>query len=153
MAGKSKQDDDIIVDINVTPLVDVILVLLIIFMVTTQMMTPPSIPVELPKASTGEASKTSPLAITIRKQKGGAGVQYFLNGKPVTEKALEPAIAGIVQKKGKKKVQGIIAADKQVMFGRVVTVLDMLRRLGIEDYAFNIDPTPDNAPASPTSSP
>ena len=153
MAGKASKDEDIIVDINVTPLVDVILVLLIIFMVTTQMMTPPSIPVELPKASTGEVSKTSPLAITIRKKKGSDGVEFFLNGKPIAEKALEPAIAKVVKEKGKKKVQGIIAADRRVMFGRVINVLDMLRRLGIEDYAFNIDPTTDNATASNSKTP
>ncbi len=141
MAGKSRgDDDDMIVDINVTPLVDVVLVLLIIFMVTARLMIPPSIPLELPKASTGENNqKDMSLAITLSYAPKGKPNPLFLNGKKITFPQLTTKIQQAVKKK-KKDLQVIIAADRRVLHGKVMSLLDMLRRLGVEQYAFNIDP-------------
>ncbi len=141
MAGKSRgDDDDMIVDINVTPLVDVVLVLLIIFMVTARLMIPPSIPLELPKASTGENNqKDMSLAITLSYAPKGKPNPLFLNGKKITYPQLTTKIQQAVKKK-KKDLQVIIAADRRVLHGKVMSLLDMLRRLGVEQYAFNIDP-------------
>src|SRR5438105_5897136 len=82
--GDFNQDDESISAINVTPLVDVTLVLLIIFMVTTPMIMKPSINVNLPKAASSDQSAPGELAITITK----AG-QIFANGKTVTEDELK----------------------------------------------------------------
>lgn len=141
MAGKSRGDDeDIIVDINVTPLVDVVLVLLIIFMVTAQLMIPPSIPLELPKASTGEDTKRDmSLSITLSYAPKGQPNPLFLNGKKITYTGLTKKIEQAVKKR-KKDVQVIIAADRRVIHGKVMSLLDMLRSKGVEQYAFNIDP-------------
>ena len=141
MASSSNGDqDDIIVAINITPLVDVVLVLLIIFMVTARLMIPPSIPLELPKAQTGEMSKVTPMAITIRKAENRHPARLYFNGKLVTVKQLSLRISELVKKKGTKNLQAIIAADKVVPHGKVIWLLDQLRRHGIEQYAFNIDP-------------
>lgn len=141
MAKAGGDDDDIIVDINVTPLVDVVLVLLIIFMVTARLMIAPTIPVELPKASTGEdASKNaSPLAITLAYAAPDQPTPMYLNGQAINQQQLELRIQQELGKQ-KKNLQVIIAADQRVTHGKVMTLLDMLRRMGVEQYAFNIDP-------------
>ena len=153
MAGTSPSGKGRIVDINVTPLVDVVLVLLIVFMVTAQLMIAPSIPVKLPKASTGEQTKSTSIAITLKKDSQAASVQYYLNGgKALTRSQIRSKIVALAtriqrenkaRKQSKKKLQAIVSIDHTVMFGKVVWLLDLLRKLNIEDYAFNIDPQTD----------
>ena len=85
MAAKLGGDDnDAIVDINITPFVDIILVVLIIFMVTAVDIVKQSIKVNLPEASTGESTEDSSLAITMDKDK-----QLMLNGEPGLRNAAE----------------------------------------------------------------
>lgn len=140
MAKAGGGDEDMISEINMTPFVDIVLVLLIIFMVTAKLMFSASIPLQLPKASTGEDLKASQLAISIQPKKGKQPERLFLNGKPVTFEQLKVQIRDKIKTKGKKNVQAIIAADRLVTHGKVILVLNMLRTLGVEDYAFNIDP-------------
>lgn len=122
--------------INVTPLVDIILVLLIIFMLTASLIATPSIEVDLPEASTGEGTEPTTLAITLSKDG-----QMFLNGAPITEKELIAYIPEVV--KSDPKAQAVIAADKEVLHGAVVRIIDLVRQSGIFRFAINIDP---NAP-------
>lgn len=77
MAGKYSHGDDTISDINVVPLVDIILVVLIIFMVTAPMIMKPSIKVNLPQAASGEQTTQTQLNVTI-----SANGSLSLNGKP-----------------------------------------------------------------------
>ena len=131
--GADMDDDDGIVAINVTPLVDVMLVLLIIFMVASTYIVKPSIEVELPKAATGGDTLDTTLSIVVSKD----GL-LFLNG----EKATEDDIAKRCKKvaKADPKAQAIIAADKQTSHGKVVRVIDLVRRNGVLKFAINIDP-------------
>ena len=119
--GADMDDDDGIVAINVTPLVDVMLVLLIIFMVASTYIVKPSIEVELPKAATGGDTLDTTLSFVVSKD----GL-LFLNG----EKATEDDIAKRCKKvaKADPKAQAIIAADKQTSHGKVVRVIDLVRR-------------------------
>ena len=88
MAGKlGGGDDEPMVDINIVPLVDIVLVVLIIFMVTATVMEAPSIKVNLPEAATGESIESSSLGITV-----AADGALFLDGAPVTEDALRAAV-------------------------------------------------------------
>ena len=73
MAGKIGNDDDVIADINVTPLVDIMLVLLIIFMLTANLIAKQAIEVELPKAAQGSTPPATTLAITLTRAGGSAG--------------------------------------------------------------------------------
>ncbi len=132
MAGQSNNDDGMIVGINITPMVDVVLVLLIIFMVTASYIVTPSIPVKLPTASTGEVLPTKTVSIVMTKDN-----QYFVEGKAIALKDLK----GYLQEKKEahKKIQVVIAADKESYYGNVIKVVDMIRLLGISDYAFNIE--------------
>src|SRR6478672_10353471 len=111
MAGGAKHDDsDMITDINVTPLVDIMLVLLIIFMLTANLIIAPSIKVDLPKASTGEGVEPSTIALTLTKDG-----KLYLNGKETSEDAVKGFIPAEIQKK--PELQAIIAADQAVSHG------------------------------------
>jgi biopolymer transport protein ExbD len=135
MAGSASDDPDgMITDINVTPLVDIILVLLIIFMLTANLIARPSIAVERPEAPTGEASEPTTLAITLSRDG-----EMFLNGVPTDNEALRAYIPEVLATD--PKTQAIIAADKEVTHGRVVGIIDLVRKGGIYKFAINIDPS------------
>jgi len=121
----------IISEINVTPLVDIMLVLLIIFMVTTTYIVRDSIEVKLPEAATGEAKKVSMLAVTIDKEG-----QLALNGRPATEPEIRRFIRLETQRG--KKMEAVIAADRAARHGRVVRVIDLLRGEGVIKFAINV---------------
>jgi biopolymer transport protein ExbD len=132
----------IIADINVTPLVDIMLVLLIIFMLTANLIAKQAIEVELPRASQSTALNPTTLAITLTRE--GA---LYLNGKPTTPAALRAAVGDAVARD--PKTQAIISGDKSVSHGRVVWVLDVVKSLGVASFAIQIDPSAMVAPGSP----
>lgn len=131
MAFKADQDE-IMSEINVVPLVDVILVVLIIFMVTAPMIMKPSINVNLPKAASGEATTPSKLNITISNDG-----KLNLDGEIVEDAQVQ---AKALEEVGKNPdIQAIIAADKDVPHGRVVSVLDIVKSAGVKKFAISID--------------
>ena len=134
MAGKIGGDDDVLADINVTPLVDIMLVLLIIFMLTneevSEKMKKPSIEVDLPKAASAQLKPSKPLSVVITKD--GA---LFLNGAPATEVELKARVADIVRLS--PGVEAVVSADRRVTHGAVIHVIDAVRLLGIEHVAVN----------------
>ena len=134
MAAKlGTEEEGIISDINVTPLVDVTLVLLIIFMVTATYIVTPSIQVNLPKAASGDEGQTSTLAIVLTRD-----ARLYLNGEETTEKGLEQAI--FREHEANPEVQAIISADKDVSHGYVVRLIDLVKSNGVSRFAINIDP-------------
>ena len=132
MAGTTRRRG-IIAEINVTPLVDIMLVLLIIFMLTAHLIAKQAIEVELPRAANSTTLKPTTLAITLTKE--GA---VYLDDKPITPDALKAAIAAAVAKDA--KTQAVISGDKAVSHGRVVWVLDLVKSLGVTSFAIQIDP-------------
>ena len=132
MAPATGHDDEMITGINVTPLVDVVLVLLIILMVTASYIVTKAIPMELPNASTGEASD-APLAISIDKE-----ARLFLDGEPVSETDLERA-AGKASDKN-PNARAMIAADGAAQHRSVIRVIDLLRKSGVGKFAINVNP-------------
>jgi len=131
--GANLDDDDGIVDINVTPLVDVMLVLLIIFMVASTYIVKPSIEVDLPKAATGGETLDTTLSIVI-----GSKGELFLNGEEATEDSIIRRCQEISKKD--KDAQAIIAADKRTSHGAVVRIIDLVRLNGVRRFAINIEP-------------
>jgi len=131
--GAGKDDDDMITAINVTPLVDVVLVLLIILMVTASYIVKPSIEVDLPKAASGGDTLDTTLSLVLAKDGS-----LFLNGEATTEEA----IAARCQEVSKKdpKAQAIIAADNAALHGQVVSLIDLIRMNGVLKFAINIKP-------------
>lgn len=133
--GSPFEDEDVgrmITDINVTPLVDIVLVLLIIFMVTTTYIVNPTIKVELPKAATGSEQTRTTLAVTLTKEGG-----LYLNGEKSDDAALSRFIA--TELPNSPDLQAIIAADKVVPHGTVVHVIDVVKRAGVRKFAINVD--------------
>ena len=133
MAAGASRRRGIIAEINVTPLVDIMLVLLIIFMLTAHLIAKQAIEIELPRAAQSTALPPTTLAIALK-----ADGALFLNDKPVTAAALRDAIKAAVARD--PKTQAIIAGDKRVSHGRVVWVLDTVKALGITQFAIQIDP-------------
>ena len=144
MASSSNDDEDgIISGINVTPLVDVTLVLLIVFMVTAKIIVSQGMPMDLPKAASGEEIQNV------------FSVELTTDGKTrvdSTQVTSDDAIAELArQAKAKNKdMRVVIRADKKVEHGRVIRVLDILKQAGLSKFAFGVAPAPrdDAAPAA-----
>ena len=132
MAGSSQDDDDTITGINVTPLVDVTLVLLIIFMVTANFIVAPAVKVELPQVSKADQPPSRSLQFLV----DPAGALY-LNGKHVEESA----VLAMVQKEvaANPDVQVLISADKKVSYGEVSRLLDIVRSGGVKKFAISVE--------------
>src|SRR6266850_3334503 len=133
MAGGSiENDDEGINGINVTPLVDICLVLLIIFMVTATYIVKETIEVELPRAAHGGETIKTTFALVITKEG-----KSFLNG-------VETDDAGIVRavndsKAKGEEVQAIVGADKSATHGAVTHLLDVLKGAGVTKFAIQIE--------------
>ncbi len=130
-----------IADINVTPLVDITLVLLIIMMVAAPVIANnPSIKVELPKAATGDTTEKSTLSFTLSRPEGAkAGYDLFLNGEKLDEEKVRTRVGGIVAKN--PEVQAVIAADKGIAYGDVMHIVDLVKALGVHKFAMATDGT------------
>jgi biopolymer transport protein TolR len=158
MAGGSSgafEDEDsgrMITDINVTPLVDITLVLLIIFMVTATYIVNPTIKIDLPKAATGTEQTRTTLALTLSKEGG-----LYLNGEKSDEGAVTRFIGGELPKN--PDLQAIIAADRIVPHGNVVRIIDLVKRAGVRKFAINVEspaalaPVTPGAPSAPAAAP
>ncbi|MCG8553717.1 MAG: biopolymer transporter ExbD [Proteobacteria bacterium] len=130
--ASSAEDDELITAINVTPLVDVVLVLLIILMVTASYLVKQAINVELPKAATGEATDAS---LSISLDKDG---KTYLDGNAVDVAELPRRFKQA--KRVNPNVKAIISADGRVRHAHVVHVIDLLRREHINRFAINTSP-------------
>jgi len=120
-------------DINVTPLVDVMLVLVVIFIITAPLMTS-SIQLNLPKAAAAP-SGTPPQAVTLVLDKTG---QLFLNDQPVTAEALTRQLTQAAARNPDTEVQ--LRADASVPYGRVVEVMGLANQAGLSRIGFVADP-------------
>lgn len=133
MASKiGGSDDEPIAEINIVPFVDIILVVLIIFMVTTPFIMKPSININLPKAGSGDDTAPSELTLSI-----GPGGEAQLNGKPTTDEAIHAYAQELSAKR--PDVQAIISADKETPHGRVVAIIDAVKSGGVKKFAITID--------------
>ena len=137
MAAASNDDDEgLISGINVTPLVDVMLVLLVIFMVTARIIVSQGMPMDLPKAASGETVQTV------------FSIELSVDGKTVVDSAPVPSDEAIVDlakraKEKNKDLRAVIRADSKVEHGRVIHVLDLLNRTGVSKIAFAVAPAVD----------
>lgn len=135
-------DDEVISEINITPFVDIILVVLIIFMVTATTIVKSSIKVTLPEAASGEATESTSLGITL-----DASGALLLDGEATTGAAIRGAIQKA--KAAGEDVVVLVTADKSVAHGRVVWVLDLVKTEGVGKFAINIDKTQAIPPEPP----
>jgi len=143
MAGGAADDaDDAITGINVTPLVDVTLVLLIIFMVTAKLIVKSeSIPLDLPGAASGTDVQTV-FAIAL-----GADGQTQVDQQTVPADDAILALANEAHTKD-PQLRAVIKADSAVPHGRVIHVLDLLKQAHVAKIAFGVTPAPPLVPVA-----
>jgi biopolymer transport protein ExbD len=121
-----------IVGINMTPMVDVMLVLLVIMMVSAVYIVSQSLKVELPKTSTSDQPASSPLAVTITKDG-----KYFFDQKPIDEVRLMTELKNAKSKNA--DVSLVVTADRDAYHGEVVHVIDLAKVHGITKFAINVE--------------
>lgn len=139
MAGGAQESEDAIVGINVTPLVDIVLVLLIIFMVTAKMIVSKSVPLELPKAASGSEVQTV-FSIVL----AADGTTQVDSKNVQNDDAVFPLAKSAEEKN--KELRAVIKADQAVPHGRVIHVLDLLKQAGVQKIAFGVSPITGVAP-------
>ena len=130
--GSGQDEMPTISEINVTPFVDVVLVLLVIFMVTAPMLVREQMNVNLPKASSGEKSAAKSVSIVI--DKSGT---VLLMEKPVAVESLGDEIKKLLAES--PDAQAVISADEESRHGDVVKVMDILKGAGLSRFAIQID--------------
>ena len=140
MAGSTENADDEITGINVTPLVDIVLVLLIIFMVTANFIVRETVEVDLPRAANG--GETVQGLVNVVLDKDG---KLFFDGTELSEAQLSAKVAEQVAKD--KDTRAIISADQTIPYGRVMRLIDVVKGQGIAKFALNIEK--DVAPTAP----
>ena len=124
-------NDELITSINVTPLVDITLVLLIILMVTASYVASKAIPLELPKGATAE---TTPMTLSVSIDKDG---KTYLEAAPIDDAGCAP---GSRRTRPDPETRAVIAADGRATHSHVVHVMDLLRREEVTKFAINVDP-------------
>jgi biopolymer transport protein ExbD len=136
MAGGALGEDDAITGINVTPLVDITLVLLIIFMVTTKIVLNQTVPLDLPTAASGTSEVQVVFSIVL-----SVDGRAFVDGTAVPN---DDAILGLARAAQEQHpdLRAVIKADTAVTHGRVIHVLDLLKQAHVAKIAFGVSPVP-----------
>ncbi|HEX3727191.1 MAG TPA: biopolymer transporter ExbD [Pirellulales bacterium] len=140
--GQSAFGDDegaVLSDINVVPLVDVVLVLLIVFMITVPAIVGSApIKIDLPETSSAAEQmgqvEDLPLHLYLRRESSGEVILY-LNDAPTNEAGLRTLLNGYAD--SKEKPPTYLAADKGIAYGEVVKVIDMLSSLGLHKISLD----------------
>jgi biopolymer transport protein ExbD len=132
VASSSSRGRGGIVGINVTPMVDVVLVLLIIMMVSATYIVSQSLKVELPKTASSDDTVSKTYVVTITKD--GA---FFFNDKPTSKADLPALLRGA--KAENANLNLVITADEQARHGSVVGVIDLAKVEGITKFAINVE--------------
>ena len=124
MAMRLGHNDELQADINITPLVDVVLVLLVIFMVVTPLLKQ-EVPIELPIADhSRSAQDLSQLTLTL-----ASDGSVFLNGQPVLREALVTQLQTMYATRADKTI--FLEADRNLSYGQVVNVMDDCKAAGV----------------------
>lgn len=133
MAARAGNDDgSTINEINIVPLVDIILVVLIIFMVAAPMVMQPKIDVSLPKSSSTDIDKSKkPMKIVVGK-KG----ELFIDNKPSSIEQLKGE--SMTRYKENPETNAILVADKEVTLAMVTEIIDTVKSQGLKKVAFSI---------------
>lgn len=135
-SANERSSDSTITGINVTPLVDITLVLLIVFLVTAKVIVSQSIPLDVPPASKTTSATQTTLAITI--DRAGA---IFVDGRPTASDDEVVRIASEVRVRD-KDVRAVIRADAAARHGAVVRAIDDLRYAQVTRIAFAVEKKP-----------
>lgn len=142
----AEEEEGPMASINIIPFVDIVLVLLVIFMLTSATIVKATLKVELPKAASGGGKVETTVNLMLNRQN-----ELFLNGEKIPSLA---AAAGTIRREADKnpKIQAVISADKGVEYGRVVEMIDTVKQNGVGAFALDIE-RGGNAPVVPSENP
>jgi biopolymer transport protein ExbD len=132
MGAKSHSSSETISEINIVPLVDIILVVLIIFMVTAPALIKPSVAVNLPEAGSGDETTPSLLNIAVT-----ADGTVLVNNEEVDEEGAKSLAKTEVERN--PEVQAVVIADRDLGYGQVIRVLDWVKSVGVKNFAVTTD--------------
>jgi biopolymer transport protein ExbD len=135
MASKIKGDDDVVAEINVTPFIDVVLVLLVALMITSTAIVHAAIKVELPKAASAKDTVSASINVTVT-----ADGTCLVDGAPSSETELAGAFER--ERATHSEVVAVVAADKRVPYEGVARVIDIAKLHGATGIALNLAPSP-----------
>jgi biopolymer transport protein ExbD len=142
----AEDDEGVLASINIIPFVDIVLVLLVIFMLTSATIVRASLKVELPRAASGGSRVQTTLNLVA-----GKNGELTVNGEPMS--STEAASVVVAREaKANPKLQAVIAADKSVPYGRVVELIDLVKKNGVSAFALDVE-RGEGAPAAPGSTP
>ena len=130
--NRHHQRTQLMSEINITPFTDVVLVLLVIFMVTTPIILQQGIKIKLPKASTAETESDRSIVITVN----SAGI-IFIDKTPYTIESLKSELTARIASKADSPV--IIKGDKEVKYDTVIRVLDIAKLSGAKKFALAVE--------------
>jgi biopolymer transport protein ExbD len=139
------EEGELISGVNITPIVDVCLTLLIVFIVTASAMVNRSMPVQLPKAATAESAPPSILNIAISRTG-----EVFLNGAPGRLEDIARAVEEARARASETKLAGFVSADVEAPYGKFAEAVDRLRLAGVTDIALDTQPAAEPQAAAPT---
>lgn len=129
--GQDKGEDGVISDINITPMVDIILVLLVIFMVTANFLKKESININLPKVAAADPNIKESKQVAVTRDG-----KLFLEGNLVTEQALSNEIKR--EAKYRPNMRVTLSADENLSYGSVSKLMGLLRNCGVTRIALSV---------------
>ncbi len=132
MAFTNQDPDEPITQINVVPLVDIMLVLLIIFMLTASFISTPSVPVQLPKSYTSDPTLPRSFSIVVNTKN-----EVFFQGKKIDPSELTNQLKEVATTNPELRV--VLSADANVTHGKVIEILDQVRQAGVTMVALGVE--------------
>jgi biopolymer transport protein ExbD len=131
LGGAGGRRGGMISGINVTPLVDVVLVLLIILMVASTVIVAQTLKVQLPKSKTTDGTADKPTTLTVLKNGS-----LYLNDQPASEEQVEQRLKEAVEKDADMSL--VVSGDAETPHGRVVHMIDVAKLAGVTKFAINV---------------
>jgi biopolymer transport protein ExbD len=132
---ESDDDDEPVAQINVVPFVDIALVLLIIFLLTSDVISRAAFKVDLPAAASAGQAVSSTVNIVV-----AAGGELYLDGALVSAGGLREAVLKIAR--GDPGLRAVIAADRQTRYAALVAIIDTVKQAGVGAFALNVEKAP-----------
>jgi len=133
--SEADDDDEVKAEINVVPFVDIVLVLLIIFLLSSKFFAAAQLPVELPAAANTAQVVDATVNVVLT-----AGGELFVDGEALPAAALRARLLERVAKD--PKTRAVIAADKHLAYERVIALIDVVKSAGITGFALNTEQAP-----------
>jgi biopolymer transport protein ExbD len=133
--GGAREDDDPVVELNMIPLIDIALTLLIILMITSAFIKKPGVALKLPSSQTREGTPESNKDLVIVITKEG---EFFVDNAAQTDATLQARMTSLAARN--KEARVLLKGDRSVPYGRVMRAMDLARQAGLTRVVLPTDP-------------